>query len=267
MKKKLRKFSEGGFGTSEGKNKMIDEDTRSNAMKYVEGASEESRDIGAPVTRAASKSTSSVSKTVAPPTKPSVDMDAEKARMESLVKKQALERVEPENYVPGPGMIKNLFKMGAQRLAKNSADDVASAASRVAKNDAAETAVRTRAANVRGEANDAASTAVRNRAAKVRTEANDAAETAVRNRAATVRGDANDAASTAVRTRANKVQNEANDIKEAKLRVRASKTNDAASKSVRARANKALEGMKAGGKVSSASRRADGCCVRGKTKA
>ena len=33
-----------------------------------------------------------------------------KARMEGLIKKQALERVEPENYVPGPGMLKGMLK-------------------------------------------------------------------------------------------------------------------------------------------------------------
>jgi hypothetical protein len=230
MKKKMRKFANGGYSTVDPENPVpsINDDTRNRAMKFVENASEESRDIGAPVTRSAAKSTSKVSQTVTPP---KTDMEAEKARMDSLVKKQALERVEPENYIPGPGMIKNLFKMGAQRLAKNSADDVASAASRVAKNDAAEIAVRNRAAKVRGEANDAASTAVRTRANKVQSEANDAAEIAVRNRAAKVRG----------------------------------KDNDAASKSVRERASKL--GLKSGGSVSSASRRADGCCIRGKTRA
>jgi hypothetical protein len=254
MKKKMRKFSEGGFSTKMGRNEgaSIDDEVRSNAMKFVEDASEESRDIGAPVTRSAAKSTSKVSQTVAP-AKPVMDMEAEKARMEKLTKSQALERVEPENYIPGVGLLKPMFKkvveMGAKRMTKGVADDVADATSRVAKNDAAEMAVR-------------------NRASKARTEANDAAESAVRTRAANVKGDANDAASTAVRTRANRIQNEANDIKEAKLRIRASKANDEASKNVRARANKALEGMKAGGSVrSSASRRADGCAIRGKTRA
>jgi hypothetical protein len=128
MKKKLRKFSEGGFETPMGKNSMIDEDTRSKAMKFVEDASEESRDIGAPVTRSAAKSTSKVSQTVAP-AKPTVDMDAEKARMESLVKKQALERVEPENYIPGAGLLKGVLKqvvsMGAKRTAKEAAEGAA----------------------------------------------------------------------------------------------------------------------------------------------
>jgi hypothetical protein len=93
MKKKMRKFSDGGV--SEGQNPNIDDDTRSRAMKFVEDASEESRDIGAPVTRSASKTSSKVSQTVAP-SKPKVDQAAEKTRMEELTKKQALETVSPE---------------------------------------------------------------------------------------------------------------------------------------------------------------------------
>ena len=130
MKKKLRKFSEGGYSTVDSENPVpsIDEDTRSRAMKFVEDASEESRDLGAPVTRAASKSTSSVSKTVAPPTKSTVDADAEKTRMEGLLKKQALERVEPENYTPAgllKGVLKKVVSMGAKRAEKAAAESAA----------------------------------------------------------------------------------------------------------------------------------------------
>jgi len=95
MKKKMRKFSEGGFETAVGENPNISEDTRSKAMKYVEGASEESRDIGAPVTRSAAKTSSKISQTVAP-AKPKVDMEAERARQEGMVKKQGIESVSPE---------------------------------------------------------------------------------------------------------------------------------------------------------------------------
>jgi hypothetical protein len=121
MKRKMRKFSEGGFETAVGKS-MIDDDTRARAMKFVEDASEESRDIGAPVTRSAAKSTSKVSQTVSPPTKPVVDMDAERARMEGLTKKQALIPVHPEDYIPGAALLKPMLKkvveMGANRTAK-----------------------------------------------------------------------------------------------------------------------------------------------------
>jgi hypothetical protein len=39
-----------------------------------------------------------------------------KARMEDLTKKQALINVEPENYVPGIGMVKGLIKRGIKSL-------------------------------------------------------------------------------------------------------------------------------------------------------
>jgi hypothetical protein len=125
MRKKMRKFSEGGFETAVGKS-MIDDDTRARAMKFVEDASEESRDIGAPVTRSAAKSTSKVSQTVAPPTKPAMDMEAERARMEGLTKKQALIPVHPEDYIPGAALLKPMLKkvvsMSANRAAaKNTA--------------------------------------------------------------------------------------------------------------------------------------------------
>jgi hypothetical protein len=97
MKKKLRKFSDGGYSTVDPENPVpsIDDDTRSKAMKFVENASEESRNIGAPVTRSAAKTSSKVSQTVAP-AKPKVDMEAEKARTEKMLKNQALETVSPE---------------------------------------------------------------------------------------------------------------------------------------------------------------------------
>jgi hypothetical protein len=131
MRKRLRKFSDGDYVTADPSNPVpsINEDTRSKAMKYVEGASEESRDIGAPVTRAASKSTSKVSQTVVPPTKPAVDMEAERARMEKLTKSQALEPVHPEDYIPGAGLLKPMLRkvveMGAKRTAKEAAEGAA----------------------------------------------------------------------------------------------------------------------------------------------
>jgi hypothetical protein len=246
MKKKLRKFSEGGFETAMGKNSMIDEDTRSNAMKFVEDASEESRDLGAPVTRAASKSTSSLSKTVAPPTKPAVDMDAERARMEKLTKSQALEPVHPEDYIPGAGLLKPMLRkvmeMGAKRTAKEAAEATAKNVTRKAEEGFNPS-----------EALDAlkANRATTSAAAKK-------SEPNLKSKDPEISSGLS----------ANKARNEKNDIAEAKVRLRAAKANNDASKAVRARANKALEGMKSGGVVrSSASRRADGCAIRGKTRA
>jgi hypothetical protein len=240
MKKKMRKFANGGYSTVDPSNPVpsIDDDTRSRAMKSVEGLegikgadiADETGMVKGSIKRNeygdlydSDMKATKAKPTVAPP---KADAPYSKPAGDYVNPEKGLERVEPENYMSPVGVLKGLLKSAAKPFV--------SAASRVAKNDAAEMAVRNRAANIRGEANDAASTAVRTRAAKVRSEANDAAETAVRTRAAAARG----------------------------------KDNDAASKSVRERANKALEGKKAGGIIrSSASRRADGCALRGKTRA
>jgi hypothetical protein len=123
MKKKLRKFVNGGYSTVDSENPVpsIDEDVRSRAMKFVENASEESRDIGAPVTRSDSKSTSKVAETVAPPTKPAVDMKAEKTRIAEIGKKQALERVYPEEMIGGGAG--KLLQMAGKRLSSKIATD------------------------------------------------------------------------------------------------------------------------------------------------
>jgi hypothetical protein len=235
MKKKLRKFSEGGYSTVDSENPVpsIDEDTRSKAMKFVENASEESRDLGAPVTRAASKSTSSVSKTVAPPTKPAVDMEAERARMEKLTKSQALEPVHPEDYIPGAGMLKPLLKkvveMGAKRTAK------------------------------------------------------EAAETTAKNVVRKAEEGFNPAESLAAKTptRTVKIKDKEIPVKQGNQSLSRS-TEGMGVKEVKTKSGKKIpvkretSGMvddggsgafKRGGKVSSASRRADGCAIRGKTRA
>jgi hypothetical protein len=127
MKKKMRKFGDGGYTTVDPSNPVpsIDDDTRSRALKYVEGASEESRDIGAPVTRAATKSSSSVSQTVAPPKKPAAETpDEYKERMEGLSKKQALVNVHPEDYLPS-GMLKPLLRKVVSMGAKTAENAVA----------------------------------------------------------------------------------------------------------------------------------------------
>ena len=128
MKKKLRKFSEGGFETAVGQSR-IDEDTRARAMRSVmpddspAGTSTYGEENASPVTVTKTKTS------VTAPAKPTMDMNAEKARMDNLVKKQALERVEPENYIPGAGLLKGMLKqvvnMGAKRTAKEAAEGAA----------------------------------------------------------------------------------------------------------------------------------------------
>jgi hypothetical protein len=135
MRKKLRKFSDGGYSTVDPENPVpsIDDDTRSKAMKFVENASEESRDIGAPVTRSAAKTSSKISQTVAP-AKPKVDAPYSKPAGNYVNPEKGLEAVHPEDYIPGAGLLKGMLKqvvnMGAKRTAKEAAEGAAKNATR-----------------------------------------------------------------------------------------------------------------------------------------
>lgn len=125
-KKKMRRFADGGV--TEGQNPNIDDDVRARALKFVENASEESRDLGEPITKSASTSSNktTISKTAAPPVKPKAESaDEYKSRMEDLTKKQALERVEPEDYFPGTGMLKGMLKRGLKTIGGDAAKQLA----------------------------------------------------------------------------------------------------------------------------------------------
>lgn len=134
MKKKMRKFAEGGFSSAQeewlGGADRTDPYILARMRSAVpDEAKPTSRDFdttdsqtpsmdlpSAPVTKTVSQSKVSVTKPksswegndkIAPmPESPAEN----KARMEGLIKKQALERVEPENYVPGPGILKGMLK-------------------------------------------------------------------------------------------------------------------------------------------------------------
>ena len=157
MKKKVRKFQDGGFTAEQeewlggadrtdpyilsrmrsavpdspaqkvkfesatGQNKNISDDVRERAMRSVAADDSpagktgygEQNELPAPVKKTVTKTSVSVAK-------PAPAMPAEeKARMQKLVSKQALERVEPEAIIPGPRMIASLLKSGAKMLGKN----------------------------------------------------------------------------------------------------------------------------------------------------
>ena len=140
MKKKMRKFAEGGFETKMGRNEgaSIDDDVRARAMKSVEGLdgikgsdiADETGTVKGSIKRneygdlydsemKAPKVTTPVSKTPAKPTPKGESADEYKTRMEGLTKKQALERVEPENYIPGTGLLKNIVKRGLKTITRD----------------------------------------------------------------------------------------------------------------------------------------------------
>ena len=117
-KRRTRKFADGGFSTAEGENKNISDDVRARALRSVmpddspAGTTGYGEQNDLPETKTVTKTT--VSKT---PAKPKGESAGEyKTRMESLVEKQALKRVEPENYIPGTGLLKNLLKRGLKTI-------------------------------------------------------------------------------------------------------------------------------------------------------
>jgi hypothetical protein len=112
MKKKMRRFNEGGeldFETKQGENEAISKDPsiRERARKFVEDKEES---IKPKATSKASTPTVKASKAETKSESKAETAEENKERMEGLTKKQALEKVEPENYVPGPGMLKGMFK-------------------------------------------------------------------------------------------------------------------------------------------------------------
>jgi hypothetical protein len=195
MKKKMRKFAEGGYETAEGENEMISKDPgiRERARKFIEDGSPEQDTGEKPVTVTKTKTSVTTAK-------PKADDSSEKERMEKRVKEQALERVEPENFIPGVGMLKGLLKNATRTITnragkeipiKQGKPDFSGSSEEITKSVKAQT---TRAAN-----------------------------------------------------KARKSEEGFNPAEALKARKKA--------------------GMKSGGSVSSASRRADGCAIRGKTRA
>ena len=135
MKKKMRKFSEGGFETAVGKNSNIDEDIRARAMRSVmpddspAGTTGYGEQNDLPETKTITKTT--VSKTPAVKLAPPMPAE-EKARIESIQKKQELIPVRPEEMIIGGGGVKALQVAGTKLASKIAADRAAKQASEAA---------------------------------------------------------------------------------------------------------------------------------------
>jgi hypothetical protein len=116
-KRRTRKFADGGYATAKGENENISEDIRARALRSVmpddspAGTTGYGEQNDLPETKTVTKTT--VSKTPAKaPTMPA----EEKERMETLVKKQALTKVNPEEAIIGGGAGK-LLQMAGKKLA------------------------------------------------------------------------------------------------------------------------------------------------------
>ena len=253
----MRKFDEGGFLTKEGKNEAIDDDTRARARKFVEDASEESQDIKTPKASApVKKSSAPTSKASTPAPKAKSDWDKDTkisampdtprkpetkeentTRMEGLTKKQALENVSPEDYIPGSGMLKAGLKAIAGAGARRAAKEGTEAGVKQIAKDSTETGVKQ----------------IANNPTKKISLDKDTYKSAL-DKAREARANA----------RTNKMREENADAG-APGRARASgSTNDMGGTF---NAYELRSDYKKGGSVKSASSRADGCAVRGKTRA
>jgi hypothetical protein len=148
MKKKLRKFSEGGFQTKIGRNEgaSIDDDIRTRAMKSVEGLegtkgsdiADETGTVKGSIKRneygdlydsemkATPKVTPKATPTVAPAMPPE-----EKERIANIGKKQEVKGVYPEEIIGG-GAGKLLHMAGKKLFSKIAADRTAKEASEAA---------------------------------------------------------------------------------------------------------------------------------------
>ena len=146
MKKKMRKFADGGFTAAQEEwlggadrtdpyilarmrsavpdstdtykdNKPYSSDDQGLTLTKEMVAAERAKNgyVDAPVTKTVTKTT--VTATPKSSSKMITETpDENKARMEELTRKQALINVEPENYVPGIGMVKGLIKRGIKSL-------------------------------------------------------------------------------------------------------------------------------------------------------
>jgi hypothetical protein len=139
MRKKLRKFAEGGFQTKMGRNEgvSIDDDVRAKAMKSVEGLdgikgsdiADETGTVKGSIKRneygdlydSKMKATPKVTPKTTPTVAPAMPA-AEKERIANIGKKQALERVAPEEALIGGGSGK-LLQMAGKKLSSKIASD------------------------------------------------------------------------------------------------------------------------------------------------
>jgi hypothetical protein len=252
MKKKLRKFAEGGFQTKMGRNEgaSIDDDVRAKAMKSVEGLdgikgsdiADETGTVKGSIKRneygdlydskmkATPKVTPKTTPTVAP-----VMPAAEKERIANIGKKQELKGVYPEEIIGGGGV--KLLQMAGTKLA-----------SKIATDRAAKQASEAAAKNVTRKSEEGFNPSEAMEALKpTRTRTIKGKDVSVRQGKPNFSGTAENVG---VKTVANKSG------KKIPVKKQKEDAGDGGSGA-----------FKRGGSVSSASRRADGCAIRGKTKA
>ena len=228
--KKIRRFEAGGEIDDDrtSKDQDIGDDVRARARKFLEtGKKDEEAETETPKAKAKVKSVAKESKPA-----PTTNKDVERLRESD----KPLENVNPEDYLPGGGALA-LLRKGASSLAKKAASNSKQITEGPKKLDYDRVV-----ANRRSEEGVSPSEALAARKVSARKqEVKDAHDDVDR-----------------------KMAGEA--VKKG-LEAKSNRTKSSGAMSGDFKTNEIRKGFKAGGKVSSASSRADGCAVRGKTRA
>ena len=223
LMKKPRRFEAGGEVDDDrtSKNQDIGDDVRARARKFLETGK---KDEEAETPKAKVKSVAKENKPA-----PTTNKDVERLRESD----KPLEKVNPEDYLPGGGALA-LLRKGASSLAKKAAKDITPSPKQITEGPKKLDYDRV-VANRRSEEGVSPSEALSRREA-----VNKAEKEATAKRSDTA--------------------------KEA-IKAKLDRTESSGAMKGDFKTNEIRKGFKAGGKVSSASKRADGCALRGKTRA
>jgi hypothetical protein len=232
MMKKTRRFDEGGEidDTRTSKDQDIGDDVRARARRFLETGKKD-EEAETPKAKAKVKSTAKESKPA-----PTTNKDVERLRESD----KPLENVNPEDYLPGGGAL-SLLRKGASSLAKRAAKDITPSPKQITEGPKKLDYDRV-VANRRSEEGVSPSEALAARKkAEIRSERQEAMDKEAS-------------------------EHYSKQIKKG-LEAKSDRTKSSGAMSGDFKTSEIRKGFKAGGSVKSASARADGCAIRGKTRA
>jgi hypothetical protein len=250
--KKIRRFESGGEIDDDrtSKDQDIGDDVRARARKFLEtGKKDEEAETPKAKSSSKPKATAKESKPA-----PTTNKDVERLKESD----KPLENVNPEDYLPGGGAL-SLLRKGASSLAKRAAKDITPSPKQITEGPKKLDYDRV-VANRRSEEGVSPSEALSKRDAVNKAEANRRSNEGMSPSEALSRREAvSDAQKEAAAKRSGAAKEG--------IRAKSARTESSGAMSGDFKTSEIRKGFKAGGKVSSASSRGDGCAIRGKTRA
>jgi hypothetical protein len=251
MMKKTRRFEEGGEiedMRDEANKQDIGDDVRARARRFLETGKKD-EEAETPKAKAKVKSSAKESKPA-----PTTNKDVERLRESD----KPLENVNPEDYLPGGGAL-SLLRKGASSLAKRAAKDITPSPKQITEGPKKLDYDRV-VANRRSEEGVSPSEALSKRDAVNKAEANRRSNEGMSPSEALSRREAvSDAQKEAAANRSGAAKEG--------IRAKSARTESSGAMKGDFKTSEIRKGFKAGGSVKSASARADGCAIRGKTRA